>query len=232
MSWLRLLRRGGGASDARERIQGVRLTLEGWAVDGDHDQPGARVWRDSVGAVLALDAAPAHVHLPIDGDESGYQQFCRRLAESRRAGLIEARLSEGPLGRIGTSIFKQSQDRGHLYIGHLWWRQADGFLVWTIMDGEHGTTGVREAVVTRDLLNADELTIEGYERSWAADPYDPDYRGVDRGVLRFISDDERYDEQFPDHPLSKLRRVLAALPHSIQVEPRSSAPGQGATPSR
>jgi len=49
------------------------------------------------------------------------------------------------------------------------------------------------------------------------DPYDADYRGVDGSVLRFVSDDECYDDGFPDHPLSKVRRLLAAIPISSRV---------------
>jgi hypothetical protein len=33
-----------------------------------------------------------------------------------------------------------------------------------------------------------------------------------------MSDDESYDDQFPQHPLSKIRRVLAALPDSVQFD--------------
>ena len=57
-----------------------------------------------------------------------------------------------------------------------------------------------------------------YEQSWAADPYDPAYRGVDRTVLRFMSDDPLYDEQFPEHPLSKLRRLLPRLPAQVSED--------------
>jgi hypothetical protein len=31
-------------------------------------------------------------------------------------------------------------------------------------------------------------------------------------VLCCLSDDARYDERFPDHPLTKVRRIMAALP--------------------
>ncbi len=67
-------------------------------------------------------------------------------------------------------------------------------------------------------MNSAKLTIEDYQHSWARDPYDHDYDGVDRSVLRFLSDDECYDERFPEHPLSRARRVLATLPGSIQIQ--------------
>ena len=79
-------------------------------------------------------------------------------------------------------------------------------------------TGVREAVVASNLMNAGKLTAEDYKRYWAEDPYEAAYRGVDRSVMRFMSDDESYDEQFPQHPLSKVRRVLAMLPNTMQFD--------------
>ena len=70
-------------------------------------------------------------------------------------------------------------------------------------------------MITAELLQAGQLTVSDYEHSWAQDPYEPSYRGVDQRVLRFMSDDEAYDDRFPDHPLSKVRRVLAALPEAV-----------------
>lgn len=48
----------------------------------------------------------------------------------------------------------------------------------------------------------------GYLEGWVQDPYDPRYRGV---ALRSIADNEEYDAQFPDHPLSRLRSTLSDL---------------------
>ena len=90
--------------------------------------------------------------------------------------------------------------------------------VWTVVAQERGTTGVREALVTTELVEAGALTVETCERSWAADPYDADFAGVDRSVLRFISDDELYDSRFPQHPLSKVRRVIRSIPKAIMAE--------------
>jgi hypothetical protein len=41
---------------------------------------------------------------------------------------------------------------------------------------------------------------------------------VDRIVLRFVSDDKSYDAEFPHHALSKVRRVMAALPDNVCVD--------------
>lgn len=72
--------------------------------------------------------------------------------------------------------------------------------------------------MTATLMKHCKLTVDEYIRSWAQDPYEPDYAGVDRSVLRFVSDDRIYDEQFPDHPLPKVRHVLALLSANIQLD--------------
>jgi hypothetical protein len=53
----------------------------------------------------------------------------------------------------------------------------------------------------------------GYLEGWFSDPYDPNYRGI---VLRSITDGEEYDEQFPDHPLTRLRATLKIVRESFQ----------------
>ena len=54
-------------------------------------------------------------------------------------------------------------------------------------------------------------TREDYANLWAQDPYDKSFNGVDGSVLRSMSDDQRYDSHFPEHPLSRMRRTLDAL---------------------
>jgi hypothetical protein len=121
--------------------------------------------------------------------------------------------------------YKRLQKPAYIFTGMLLVSQPEGDLLWTTVAGERGTTGIREAVVTGELMNAGELTIEDYKRSWARDPYQPTYRGVDRSVLRFVSDDESYDKRFPDHPLSMVRKILATLPDSVHVESTTQESG-------
>lgn len=70
---------------------------------------------------------------------------------------------------------------------------------------------LREPIVAERLLKAGRLTVQSYESSRARDPYEPNYEGVDRGTLRYVSDDVEYDAEFPEHPLTKTRRELARL---------------------
>jgi hypothetical protein len=180
--------------------------------------PELRVWRDAQGTVLSLAIPVESIDLPPLSDEAGVRRWCRRLAESRRAGLVEVTKVIVPLGTGIALIYKRLEKPAYIYTGMLFLPTEAVLCIWTVVAGERGTTGVREAVVTAELMNAGQLTLRDFEHSWAQDPYDTSYHGVDRSVLRFMSDDKSYDDRFPDHPLSKVRQVLAALPANVRLD--------------
>lgn len=221
MSWWQRLRHKPSSASLPERLRVVTLTLEGWTEEAPTDQ--MRIWRNFQGDVLSLATADESFDLPSLSDIGGLQRWCRAVAESRGAGLIEMRLDGGRLGAAVGFIYKRLELPAYIFTGMLVVPDNEVADVWTIVSGERGTTGVREAIVTTQLLKAGKLTIEDYRRSWAQDPYDAAYGGVERSALRFVSDDESYDAQFPDHPLSKVRRVLATLPSAVRIE--SGGPG-------
>jgi hypothetical protein len=216
MSWWQRLWHRSSSASLVEGLRPVKLTMEGWSEDAPSGD--MRVWRSTQGDVLSLAAPEGSLDLPPLGDAVGLQQWWRALAESRGAGLIEVRVGDRELGATVGLIYKRLEIPAYVFTGMLLIPSVEVSRVWTVVSGERGTTGVREAIVTTQLMNAGRLTIEDYQRSWAQDPYDANYSGVDRSVLRCVSDDERYDEQFPEHPLSKVRRVLATLPTSVQID--------------
>lgn len=212
MSWWKRFWRGVSAPSSDELLQFVRLTTPEWSEEAG--KSGMRVWRNSPGDVLSLAIlGESSRGLPELSDMTAVQQWFRSIAEERAAGLIEVRVVAGTI-RV---IHKRLEKPAYIFTGSLFMPRQEACLVWTLVSGERGTTGVREAVVAAELFNAGKLTKQNFERSWAQDPYDASYRGVARSVLRFISDDEIYDERFPEHPLSKIRRILATLPASVQV---------------
>jgi hypothetical protein len=194
----------------------VRLAMPGWTEKAPGD--GMRYWHDPDGDVLALAVFPKKLAYPFTSSETEQRKWCRREAEDHNAGLIEVRAMPSKIGPSASFIYKRLQKPAYTYIGQLGISVHGATVVWTVVATERGTTWVREAVVTSNLMSSGKLTLDGYERSWAQDPYDPAYRGVDRSVLRFMSDDESYDAQFPKHPLSKVRRVLAALSDGAQYD--------------
>lgn len=198
---------------------GVRLSMPGWVEAAPND--GMREWRDGTGDVLTLsEVDPTSTDgLRTCGNETELRTHARRLAEAGGGGLIEAAMVAPGPASVRRLIYKRAQRPAYVYTGMLIMAGQQATLVWTVVAGEHGTTGVREAIVTAEMMKSGELTLERYKSSWAQDPYDPRYHGVDRSVLRFLSDDERHDVRFPDHPLSKVRRVLGSLPASMSRLP-------------
>lgn len=211
MSWWKWLW-GRKTRPTDARLQQVRLTMEGWHDEGTKGE--MRGWRDNQGDLILLAPANQAHDIPFS-DEVALQSFFRSLAESQGGGLIEVNTSSGPLGRTASVIYKRLPSQAYIFTGMLVAPDMEPPQVWSIIAEERGTTGLREATITAELFNVGIMTIQDYESSWAKDPYDANYQPTDRSVLRFVSDDESYDERFPQHPLSKVRRTLVALPYSV-----------------
>jgi hypothetical protein len=202
----------GLAEELEEPIRRVRLALPGW-IEGTPAE-GMRVWHDIDGGVLSLAISSEPFRHADGADQIKVRRWCRGLARSNGGGLIEACAVNGGI----KLIFKQLKMPAYVYSGMLITHVREVWLMWTMIAGERGTTGVREAVVAATLMNEGKLSPEEYELRWGQDPYEPAYRGVDRSVLRFMSDDESYDQQFPQHPLSKVRRMLATLSKHVEYD--------------
>ncbi len=202
------------ADSSRPRVGDLHefhLALPGWTELRRSDE--AIYWDDDCGDVLNVSVFRNDVcsYIPVN-ETRRMRNLCRAIAESKRGGLIEARFIGAGHDAPILMVYKRLHGGAFRYTGMLMSCTKKGSpLVWVVISGERGTTGVREAVVTTKLLNERRLTIEQYKSSWAQDPYEPGYRGVDRRTLRYVSDDERYDAEFPEHPLTKVRRVLRAL---------------------
>jgi hypothetical protein len=179
-------------------------------------------WRDASGDVVSLTLAPVERTLLTMADTRNLHIYCRSIAESQGAGLVEVAPTVGTDGPCLTYIYKRLRIPAFTFFGVAAIPIPNGTWLWMIVAYERGVTGVREAVVTASLVEAGKLTLESYERSWAQDPYDPSYRGVDRSTLRYLSDAEEYDGEFPNHPLTKVRRELRRL-ITIPLSPNTAA---------
>lgn len=174
-------------------------------------ESAAAFWRDPSGDVISLNLFPADEALPSLTDTQGLRAYCRRVATSQSSGLVEVTSAVGAEGPCVVYIYKRLRIPAFTFFGVIATPVPCGTWVWMIVAYERGTTGVREALVTSRLVNSGQLSLHSYEGSWAQDPYDPSFRDVDRGTLRYISDAIEYDPDFPDHPLSKVRRELPRL---------------------
>jgi tetratricopeptide (TPR) repeat protein len=67
-----------------------------------------------------------------------------------------------------------------------------------------------------EIEKADEPGEPGRIKGWFQDPYDPSYQGR---ALYSMSDDERLDALFLDHPLSKIRSRLTQMQNTFASDP-------------
>lgn len=194
--------------------------MPGWTEqqpDGDR-----RRWRSSHGSVLSLNLFRPDFW--SDASDDKLERFAREHAADRQGGLID--VNRLPCGneRAYCFIYKQLQMPAYVFTGMFFVRLHADPLVWTISDREFGTTGVREAVVMAELVKAtNPQSKEDLMQLWGHDPYNMTSLGVDSRVRRFTSDGEEYDPQFPDHPLTRIRRFLNDLRMWIASEPDSHA---------
>ena len=186
------------------------INIPGWFLDKMISASECSTWHDSSGDTITLSVGPALADT-ITTEVDGLRMYCRQLAENHGAGLVEASVIIGPLGPAVQMIYKQLNGYAFTFTGTQIITLPKASLTWSVVALERGTTGVREAMVTSAMFSDGRLTPQQYEESWACDPYDPSYKGVDHSTLRYMSDDASYDREFPAHPLSKVRHVLHEL---------------------
>jgi len=204
--------------DQISHIGRIELGVSGWKLNKADSDAHNALWKNEQGDELSLIVAPSIDLSPEAGDQE-VRQFCRRLAEENSAGLVQTGWIFGQLGRAIQFIYKHPTGSGFTFSGIQILPLRNASLQWKVVATERGTTGVREAFVTKQMFDQGRMTLEGYEKFWAADPFDLTYSGVEHKALRYFSDDVFFDSLFPDHSISRVRRMLANLCTNPNWEP-------------
>lgn len=131
-------------------------------------------------------------------------------------GIVECNIVEILGNKNVKTIGKQlEQFEPAIYVGSLAIPLTDQSFVFSLLFQEEDITGIRDATILSKLISrgqqepepdpeTGELTIPG----WAQDPYFQDYEGP---CLCNLSNSRVYDSEFPDHPLSKVRKRIDEL---------------------
>ena len=194
----------------------VVLGSDNWREEAT-DAP-MRIWRNEAGDGMSLFYFDLPPDIPVAltaVDE--LRRFYRLLVAEAIGGLVELDVVAFD-GLPGIrQIVKHPQAGGDMtYLGSCTIPRRSFSYVLKIQCEERGPTGLRDASVLDQALAQGRVAIgkDGGVTGWAADPYDPDFRAE---VLRNQADDERYDADFPDHPLSRLRRGLKDVESSLSL---------------
>jgi len=148
-------------------------------------------------------------------DISTIRAFYREKAASSNLAMLEiSTLKIKELQALRTLFKVQIEPNSFAYIGSVNLLFLDLSYVIKFSCSESGITGTRETTVMiiEDAQNPDGAT--GSRQDWEADPYDTDFHAP---FMANKADDVKYDSQFPDHPLSRLRGYLDRLPEHMNI---------------
>lgn len=121
-------------------------------------------------------------------------------------GLIEVNSGKTKSGidYIYSIIKTKKQPSGVQYTlrGHFNFNSKEPLEVLAFFD-EAGITGQRDAIIFE--LARHKNIVDKNMNGWMADPYSVDYK---KGFLMNLSEQRKYDEHFPGHPLTELRKFI------------------------
>jgi tetratricopeptide (TPR) repeat protein len=213
-------------SNRSPMLGAIRFDTNGWKSVKTEDE--GLQWRDRLGNTLRLrfHSRPAEQLAELRDLES-VRSLCRRNAEAAGGAIVSVDIVNVAGIPCLKVIDKYERRPAYDYAGTLTIPLRDSHYEIVMNATEHGTTGVREAMVFAQLAAIGEVDLSAFtagERKsgpipgWFKDPYDPGYQGR---VLRCQSDDERLDALLPDHPLSRIRFSFAKIQPSIELDPVS-----------
>jgi len=193
-----------GGKTAKPSLDSIRFDVAGYTPQGE-PQPGkVRTWYTPAGDGLGIYFFSVPPDLPQNAasvDELA--AFYRGLLGDSQAKLVEARVVKAGGGSAVRTILSVPQSpSGRTYVGSLTIPFRDFSYVLKCQCPEHGTTGVKAALLFDRSRAANEpMTIEGGR--FYIPGFDPD--------------DPKHDVDFPHDPVARVRRVLDHVAGSLVV---------------
>jgi tetratricopeptide (TPR) repeat protein len=234
MTWLTRLFRGESPEPGVPSVHSVTFDTRGWSPG--KTKGNALKWSNPDGDTLSsrIDAQATENRLPLM-DLEALRALYRDETADLGGGIVSVdvvRAGQLPVIKV---ISKYERRPAYAYDGRLIVPLKNASCTLTMHSIERGVTGTRDAVVGAQLAQRGELEIEAADepgaprrvKGWFQDPYDPGWPGRS---LYSMSDDERLDALFPQHPLSKVRNALTMIQGTLSVD-RSVLPDRIDSPS-
>jgi hypothetical protein len=148
----------------------------------------------------------------------------RNAVDESDGGIILCELVTISENQVLKVIRKEpNEPSGMNYVSKLVFPLLDAHIILMIKICETGTTGIRDSVVFEEWFEKEgdiESDENGIILGWVKDPYDEGFR---EGRSMNMSESPEYDKDFPDHPLSEMRRKLDELEHNMIIDTRLQA---------
>ena len=173
--------------------------------------------------------------LPKVTDEPALRDYFRKAAQKEQGGIVHVEVTKVHDLEAVIYLTKEirEQIRGYRYVARCVLPLKDASFE-IRMDAIEMTvaTGAREAVAMASLgtdLEYEEIPANAAPtpgpklgkstgkriKGWFADPYD---MAFDSAAVLSISDDKKFDEHFPDHPLSRMRAKFPVVIEKLKID--------------
>lgn len=197
----------------KANLYSVTIPDQGWTKVSEDDE-AIRWVNPQQSALIVLHFFDKEPDLPTAKDLDYLKKFYRNIAAASNGGVIETDIINlHNIPCVKTIIKIPQQETGMAYIASITIPFENCSYVVKIQADEIGITGMRDALILDRLHKAGEVEIEEENiKNWFEDPYDPDFR---QGTLMNQSELEKYDPEFPEHPLSVARSLIRSTAETI-----------------
>jgi hypothetical protein len=179
-------------------------------------------WQNVTGDEMSIQAEPLAGTFPELNEIVNVRRHSRHVIGQRGGALISCDvIAVGELMAVRcVSKYRADRGRAMAYAAAIMVPVATCVVELSIRGSEHAVTGVREAIVQQELTQTagpserQQLQNGIIPIEWKFERYEP---GTRADLAYLLSDDEKYDCRFPDHPLSSVRRLLLRVERTFCV---------------
>jgi len=177
------------------------------------------VWRSQeFPAALSLNYFECAPDIPCDlKDIKALRDFYRELVIAKGGGIIQIEVIQVQEKEIVEAILKiPTPSGGKVYFGSYTIPYRDFSYVLKIEAHEDTMAGERDRRIFEQMLNEGKVILSDQNEilGWMEDPYD---KTVQEGICKTFAENEQFDAEFPDHPLSRLRSLMKRIKTSIAL---------------
>jgi hypothetical protein len=193
-----------GRKSSAPSIDSLKFETDGWKFHGEKEPGQMRLWEtpDSDAVLLHFFGVPPN--LPVTNTVDDISAMYASGLAAGGGKVVECTVGKFAHCDAVRLLLKAPQKpSGMMYQAAVTIPFRDFSFVVKIQSPEHGSTGVREAVLAEKRMAAGEM---------------PDVSGKGPFFRDWNPDAPEYDEQFPTHPVSRVRRILAHVARTASLD--------------
>lgn len=201
----------------RITIEDVDVKLDGWHLSGQNES--ILQYDHENGDVFSINFFDKKPDIGASlGNVAGIRDFYREMLIPNNMGLLECDVRNIDGTPSVYMLAKQlMKPRGFVFLASHTIPRRDCSFVLKYQAVESGMTGIRESAVMAMLPTPEIDEHTSKIIGWCTDPYD---ESLEYAVMCNKADSREYDNQFPDHPLSRTRKFMDELPNVVSVSER------------